>query len=209
MSAEGAPRMVDKNGEANKSGQKIQKHTVRFGSDLDLNVSGARLNMQSAEMDLHANKHQISGAVLDNSCSKQTYAAGELTLAGDSTINMSTTHLSQLINTPPNPLAVKAGITTVCAGSIITTQIPGALNGVDTVPTNSIIIAAGTINRKCGAGGYNLNVVAGAYNCTVATGPWATTVVAGAATLTVTAGAMALSAAAGIMQLTALTIKLN
>ena len=105
--------------------------------------------------------------------------------------------------------AVKAGITTVCAGSIITTQIPGALNGVDTVPTNSIIIAAGTINRKCGAGGYNLNVVAGAYNCTVATGPWATTVVAGAATLTVTAGAMALSAAAGIMQLTALTIKLN
>ncbi|AOO18728.1 baseplate hub subunit and tail lysozyme [Cyanophage S-RIM12_W1_12_0610] len=209
LSAEGAPRLVDKNGEANKSGQKIQKHTMRFGSDVDLNVSGARLNMQSAEMDIHANKHQISGAVMDNSCSKQTYAAGELTLAGDSTINMSTTHLTQLINTPPNPLAAKVGITTVCAGSIITTQIPGALNGVDTVPTNSIIIAAGTITRQCGAGGYNLNVAAGAYVCNVATGAWSTTVAAGAVTLTATAGAMALTATAGIMQLTALTIKLN
>jgi hypothetical protein len=209
LSAEGAPRMVDKNGKENSSGQSIQKHTVRFGSDLDLNVSGARLNMQSAEMDLHANKHQISGAVLDNSCSKQTYAAGELTLAGDSTINMSTTHLTQLINTPPNPLAAKVGITTVCAGSIITTQIPGALNGVDTVPTNSIIIAAGSITRQCGAGGYNLNVAAGAYVCNVAAGAWTTTVAAGAVTLTAGAGAMALTAAAGIMQLTALTIKLN
>ena len=209
MSAEGAPRLVDKNGEENSSGQKIQKHTMRFGSDVDLNVSGARLNMQSAEMDIHANKHQVSGASMDNSCSKQTYAAGELILAGDSTINMSTTHLTQLINTPPNPLAAKVGITTVCAGSIITTQIPGALNGVDTVPTNSIIIAAGTITRQCGAGGYNLNVGAGAYVCNVATGAWSTTVAAGAVTLTATAGAMAISAVAGIMQLTAATIKLN
>ena len=209
LSAEGGPRMVDKNGESNGSGQSIQKHTMRFGSDLDVNVTGARLNLQSAEMDLHANKHQISGGVLDNSCSKQTYAAGELTLAGDSTINMSTTHLTQLINTPPNPLAAKVGITTVCAGSIITTQTPGALNGVDTVPTNSIIIAAGTITRQCGAAGYNLNIGAGAYVCNVGAGAWTTTVGAGAATLTATAGAMALTAAAGIMQLTALTIKLN
>ncbi|BCV00307.1 MAG: hypothetical protein CM15mV34_0810 [Caudoviricetes sp.] len=47
LDAEGAPKVVDKHG--NKKNEKIQKHTIKFGSDVDMSVVGAKFELQGAE----------------------------------------------------------------------------------------------------------------------------------------------------------------
>jgi len=188
FSAEGAPRMVDKNGNTNSGQQKIQKHTVRFGSDVDINVSGAKMHMEMAEFDLAANKHIVTGA---NNVSKQTYAGAELNLTGDSAITVSTIHLTQLIN-QGNPLSVpaKSGITTLCNGSIITTQAPSV---TDPIPVYSIVNPVGNKVEDYGTG-YLMNIKAGGYVCNVAAGGLVQDVDAGAITINAKAGAVTMTA---------------
>ena len=207
LSAEGGPRLVDKNGENNSSGQKIQKHTVRFGSDLDLSIPGSKLHMEAAELETAANKHLITGALYTNNSSQQSYAAGTIHMAGESEIEIATPHLLQLINQnifdiPP----VKAGITTFCNGSIITTMNPSLL---DPVPTHSIINSLGSVNRVIGGGGYTCSIGAGNYYCNIATGNYVTNVLLGNWTTSVPVGNIALTCVLGVMKLTALTIYLN
>ena len=207
LSAEGGPRMVDKNGEANSSGQKIQKNTIRFGSDLDLSVPGSKLHMELAEYELSANKHLLAGALYTNNCGQQSYAGGTIHLAAESEMTVAAPHLLQLINqnvadTPP----VKAGITTLCNGSILTTMNPSAL---DPAPFHTITNTLGSMNRVVGGGGYSLKIGAGNYQADIATGNYVTNVAAGNWTTTVPAGNIALTCAAGNMKLTGLTIYLN
>ncbi|QIN97217.1 baseplate hub subunit and tail lysozyme [Synechococcus phage S-H25] len=203
LDATGAPQVVNKDGTPKNT--KIQKHTLKFASDVDMNVVGAPFKIQATEFNLAAQSTKFTGSIFENSYASQTMSGGDLVLSGDNTINVATTHLTQLINTNPLKLAAKSGITTICHGSILTTMNP-AKN--DPVPGYILSNITGAAKLNFGTG-YALDVITGGYSCNVKAGAWNTTVASGAASLIATAGNMTLTAPAGIMKLDAQSIFLN
>ena len=144
-----------------------------------------------AEFDLAANKHIVTGATMDNSVSKQTYAGGELNLTGDSSITLSTIHYTRLINQgSPTSVPAKSGITTLCNGSIITTQ---GVSITDPVPVYSIVNTVGNKIEDYGTG-YVMNIKAGGYVCNDTAGGLVQDVDAGAVSINAKAGAVAITA---------------
>ena len=104
LSAEGAP----------KKGGKIQKHAIKFGSDVDMSVVGAKLHFQSSELDLSATKTRITGRYFENTSDSQTYSGLEITLQSQNSIQVVTPHLLELIgveNTGTKKLRGKRSIT--------------------------------------------------------------------------------------------------
>ena len=55
LTAEGSPKA---NGD-------IQRHALKFGSDVDMSVVGAKLHFQSSELDLSATRTRITGSFLE------------------------------------------------------------------------------------------------------------------------------------------------
>ena len=70
LGAEGAPKVVDKKGE--KKIVKVQKHTLRFGSDVDVNTVGAKFELQGAEANIASTSTKITGSMFENSASQQS-----------------------------------------------------------------------------------------------------------------------------------------
>ena len=119
FTAEGAPKTVDKNGKA--VSDKIQKHALKFGSDVDMTVVGAKFELQSTETNLAAISTKITGNIFENNCHQQTMSGLELLMSADSSIEQVTPHLLQLINTESTSTAKKVtGIRTVVTGGIET-----------------------------------------------------------------------------------------
>ena len=87
FTAEGAP----------KSGAKMQKHALKFGSDVDMNVVGAKMHFESSELDLSATKTRVTGRYYENTSDSQTFSALEITLQSQSSIQVVTPHLLELI----------------------------------------------------------------------------------------------------------------
>jgi len=190
MNAQGAPKSVDKKGNAKNT--KVQKHTINFGSDVDFGSAGAKITFQGAELDIGSQSTKITGSSMECSSTVQKYAGGEILIAGDNSIELFTTSLYQIINFPATGPAAVSGIRTMCGGSIETVMIPGG-SGTDAIPRWILANPAGPMSITCGATGYNNNVLGGAYNVNsagiiVMTSGAATTLASGAAT-TITASA--------------------
>ena len=167
LGAEGSPTLVDPKGE--KKNTAVQKHTMRFGSDVDVNVVGAKFELQGAEANFASTSTKITGSMYENSCSQQSRSAAEQIFSGDNSIEIVTPHLVEMINTPPSvtPKAL-TGIRRFVGGSVETVMTPGA--SADAIPRYTIVNPSGPYSMTCGATGSNVNVTTGLYNVNVAAG---------------------------------------
>lgn len=201
LNAQGGPKQVDSKGKDAKDKDKIQKHSVTFGSDLDLNVSGANLKMQATQVEFTGRDIKIGGSSFLNSCKVSTHSCGEFVVNAGNAITMNTTTMVQNVNfLPPKP---GLGSYLVQVGGPITfTQIPG---GATKIPP-FVVTTPGPFTVSCAAGGAAFNVAAGAFSVAVAAG--AVSLKASAAVTAEAGGGMTLTAGA-TMILTAPTIKLN
>ena len=165
--AEGAPKVVDKQGESKNTA--VQKHTLRFGSDVDVNVVGAKFELQGAEANLASTSTKITGSMFENSSSQQSCSAAEMILSADNSIELVTAHLVEMINTPPSPIPkALTGIRRTVGGSVETVMTPGL--SADAIPRYTIVNPLGPYSLTCGATGYNCNVSTGLYNVNVGAG---------------------------------------
>ena len=167
LGAEGAPKVVDKKGE--KKNSKVQKHTIRFGSDVDLNTVGAKFELQGAEANIASTSTKITGSMYENSASQQSRSAAEQIFSGDNSIEIVTPHLVEMINTPPSPIPkALTGIRRFVGGSVETVMTPGL--SADAIPRYTIVNPLGPYSLTCGATGYNCNVATGMFNVNVGAG---------------------------------------
>ena len=200
--AEGSPKIVNKQGEAVST--KVQKHTMRFGSDLDINTVGAKLEFQGAECNLASISNKITGSVFENSSSNQSYSGAEVMIAGSNSIELSTPHLYEFINVPSVLPVLTTGITRLVGGSCETIMTPGL--STDAIPRYTVVNPVGPISMTCGATGYNCNVTTGAFNVNVAAGLINMNASAAA---TLAAGAALTLKAGGVVTVTGTSIFLN
>ena len=168
LGAEGAPKVVDGNGE--KKNEKVQKHTIRFGSDVDVNTVGAKFELQGAEANIASTSTKVTGSMFENSASQQSRSAAEQIFSGDNSIEIVTPHLVEMINSPPSPLPkAMTGIRRFVGGSVETVMTP-SVSGADAIPRYTIVNPVGPYSLTCGATGYNCNVTTGAFNVNVGAG---------------------------------------
>lgn len=168
LGAEGSPKIVDNQGE--KKSDKVQKHTIRFGSDVDINTVGAKFEVQGAEFNVGSISTKITSSTFEASGGNGSISYGETIISGDNSIELVTPHLVEMINTPPSPLNVGlTGIRRFVGGSVETIMTPASL-GADTIPRYTIVNPLGPYSLTCGATGYNCNVTTGLYNVNVAAG---------------------------------------
>ena len=76
-----------------------QKHAIKFGSDVDMNIVGAALEMHSAEFRLDSTVSKITGIQYENSYQQQSHSGLELTFNAESSVQIVTPHILELINT--------------------------------------------------------------------------------------------------------------
>jgi hypothetical protein len=76
-----------------------QKHAIKFGSDVDMNIVGAALEMHSSEFRLNSTVSKITGVQYENSYQQQSNSGLELTFNAESSIQIVTPHILELINT--------------------------------------------------------------------------------------------------------------
>jgi len=76
-----------------------QKHAIKFGSDVDMNIVGAALEMHSSEFRLNSTVSKITGIQYENSYQQQSNSGLELTFNAESSIQIVTPHILELINT--------------------------------------------------------------------------------------------------------------
>ena len=115
---------------------------------------------------------------------------------------MITTNLYQQINTPRNPLAMKSGITTICAGSVDTVLIPGG-SATDAIPRYTITNPSGPYSCVSGLTGHTITSTL--FTAAIA---GATTITAGKA-MTLASGAACTITATAAIKCLAATIHLN
>lgn len=201
LNASGAPKQVDSKGIEASDKDKIQKHVITLGSDLDLNVVGAGLKFNATNMELGARDLKLSGSSYENTFKTATYSPGEFVVNAGNAITMNTTTLTQNINIlPPKP--GMGGYYCNVGGPVNFTQIIG---GASAIPPFSVT-TPGPFLVQCAAGGASFTVGAGAFNVKVAAG--AISMTASAAVSIEAAAAMTLTAGA-VMKLTAASIFLN
>ena len=200
LNAQGAAKQVDNEGKEAKDAGKIQKHTMNFGSDLDINTSGAALKVNCINFELGARDCKLSGSSYENLYSTSSFSGGEHVINAGNAITMSTSTLTQDVNiTTPVGLG---GYTCTVGGPITFVQSPAVTGGLPpftiTTPGPFIAnVAAAGAAFNVGAGAFKVNVAAGLISMTAS---GAATVEAGGA-MTLTAGA--------VMKLTATSIFLN
>jgi len=166
--AEGSPTIVDPQGE--KKDTNVQKHTIRFGSDVDINTVGAKFEVQGAEFNVGSISSKFTSSVFESSGGQLSLSAGEVVLSGDNSIEVVTPHLVELINAEGVSLPkAMSGIRRVVGGSVETIMKPGG-SGADAVPRYTIANPLGPYSLTCGTTGYNCNVVTGFYNAEVLAG---------------------------------------
>ena len=105
LSAEGSP----------KASGKIQRHALKFGSDVDMSVVGAKFHFQSSELDLSATKSRFTGSFYENTNDVQVMSGLDISLHTQSSIQVVTPHLLELIGvenpTYPKSLRGKRSVT--------------------------------------------------------------------------------------------------
>ncbi len=204
LNAAGAPQVAPKEGASKNT--KIQKHVLSFGSDVDMNVAGAKFALQASEIELGAQAHKIAGASYENSCGNQSYGGGDLMFSANNAIHFHAVSEYHNINMISGSLiSAKAGIFNIVKGSIDSVLTPGS-GGADAIPRYSVSNPSGPINYTCGATGYNCSVTTGAYNVNVAAGLFR---IAASAVGTIEAKAALNLSSQGIVRVSGKSIFLN
>ena len=115
----------------------IQQHQLRFGSDVNMNVVGAKFELQSSESVISSTITKITGSMYENSCDQQNMSGLELNMSSESSISMVTPHLLQLINLEnyesPKRLT---GLRTVVRGGVELLMDPTDINNYRLSLTN-------------------------------------------------------------------------
>jgi hypothetical protein len=201
LNASGGPKQVDNKGEEKDDKDKIQKHVMSFGSDLDINVNGAGIKTNCINMEVGTRDLKISGSSYENTCKTATYSPGEMVINAGNAITMNTTTLTQNVNfLPPKPGL--GGYYCNVGGPVNFLQIIG---GASAIPPFSVT-TPGPFLVQCAAGGASFTVGAGAFNVKVAAGAIS---MSASAAATMEAGAAMTLTAGAIMKLTATSIFLN
>ena len=119
LHAAGGPKVkTDEKGKST-GGEKPQKHTINFGSDVEMKTQGATFKMHASEFQTTANKHTIGGGEFANECGTQNYAGGEFVISG-SMINVGCTGIQFNVN--PTMLPSTVGFNVNCGGPVTFTQ---------------------------------------------------------------------------------------
>ncbi len=188
MNAQGAPKQVDNNGSNADNSDKIQKHTIAFGSDLDVAVNGADFKLNAIATEFGSRDMKVACSSYENLGQTITFSGGEIVMNAGNAITMNTKTLTQAINIT-NPIGL-GGYTCTVAGPITFLQTPALTGGLPPFTAST----PGPMVFNAAAAGISMNVAAGA---------WAVNVAAGAATINCASGAISLTCAAGVMTLTA------
>ena len=188
MNAQGAPKQADAQGKDAEDKDKIQKHTISFGSDLDVAVNGADFKLNCIAGEFGMRDMKVACSTYENLGQTSTFSGGEFVINAGNAITMNTKTLTQAVNIT-NPIGL-GGYTCTVGGPITFLQTPAMAGGLPpftaTTPGPMVFTAA--------AAGISMNVAAGA---------WAVNVASGAATINCASGAISLTCAAGVMTLTA------
>ena len=190
MNAQGAPKQVDSQGKDAEDKDKIQKHTIAFGSDLDVAVNGADFKLNCIAGEFGMRDMKVACSTYENLGQTSTFSGGEFVINAGNAITMNTKTLTQAVNIT-NPIGL-GGYTCTVGGPITFLQTP-ALVGVAALPPFTAT-TPGPMIFNAAAAGISMNVAAGA---------WAVNVASGAATINCASGAISLTCAAGVMTLTA------
>ena len=149
--------------------ERAQKHTIRFGSDVDINAAGAKVGIQAAEIEL-AVVLESSGGNFESTGGNTTLSGGEVQIIGENSVDIITPCLYELINvSSPIPGLGKAGIFRTIKGSEQSTLLPGG-SVADAVPLYMVANPAGPIDMTCSVTGFNLRAITGAVNMNAVAG---------------------------------------
>ena len=170
LNAQGCPKMVDpKTGEVTNE-EDIKKHSLTFGSDVDMSITGASYNFQGSEFNIGAVTTKITGSNFEVSNTTTNIAGGEIILTGDNSIEVNTPSLTELINFPPPKIPkAKSGILRKVGGSMETYMTPGG-SAADAIPRHIVMNKAGYALHQNGISYTNI-VLAGAHNTITKAGP--------------------------------------
>jgi len=148
FTAEGAPMLSDGMTE-------VQKHAIKFGSDLDMNVVGAKFELQASELQMSSIATRITGNLYENSCQQQTNSAIEMINSSENSMVVSTPHLLQLINVENSAVTkLNTGIRTVIVGGSETYINPTNAQNYRIAPTD----ANAAYNEAITRGLYNVRI---------------------------------------------------
>jgi len=200
LNAQGAPKQVDNNGNDKGKKDKIQKHSMSFGSDLDIIVNGAGLKTNCTNLEVGARDIKISGSAYENTSKTATFSPGEFVVNAGNAITMNTATMTQNVNFPPVSLGSYGYLVNV-GGPITFVQTPSK------IPTPPFSITTpGPFLATCAAAGASFTVGAGAFNVKVAAGAIS---MGASAAVSMEAGAAMTLTAGAVMKLTAASIFLN
>ena len=188
MNAQGAPKQVDSQGKDAEDKDKIQKHTISFGSDLDVAVNGADFKLNCIAGEFGMRDMKVACSTYENLGQTSTFSGGEFVINAGNAITMNTKTLTQAVNIT-NPIGL-GGYTCSVGGPITFVQTPAMAGGLPPFTATT----PGPMVFNAAAAGISMNVAAGA---------WAVNVASGAATINCASGAISLTCAAGVMTLTA------
>lgn len=197
FNAQGAPKQVDNEGKEAKAKDKIQKHTITFGSDVDLSVVGAGLKANCMNMEIGARDLKLAGSSFVNKYSTITNTGGEFVVNAGNAITMNTGSLLQNIGVD-NPLPT-TGYYCNIGGPCLFTIASAATAPFTFTGPGAFIVNSATV-------GASFNIAAGAFNVNAAAG--AISMNASAAASITCSGAMTLTAGPS-MKLSAGSIFLN
>ena len=133
----------------------VQKHAIKFGSDLDMNVVGAKFELQASELQMSSIATRITGNLYENSCQQQTNSAIEMINSSENSMVVSTPHLLQLINVENSAVTkLNTGIRTVIVGGSETYINPTNAQNYRIAPTD----ANAAYNEAITRGLYNVRI---------------------------------------------------
>ncbi len=206
LSAEGAPQAFKKKGKGSK-GKRAQKHTIRFGSDLDVNVAGAKLGVQASELEMAAQSTKSTGGSFESSGGNTTLSGGEVQIIGENSVEIITPALYELINVNSLiPGLGKSGIFRTIKGSEQSFLLPGG-SAADAIPSYIVNNVAGPIDMTCSVTGFNVRAITGMINMNAVAG--LANLVSSTVTSITGGTAVNIHAVAGPVKITGVAIFLN
>lgn len=137
--AVGAPQVLPGAKGASGAPSKAQKHSVCFGSDVDISASGATIKMQATELNLSGMNTNL-GAPTGNlgiDSPAINIRGGDIVLTASNTITNTCLKEVHLINSPPAKLAATTGFFANVFGPVDWVLLP-ALSGDGVIPKYTV-----------------------------------------------------------------------
>lgn len=168
VTAVGAPQQKDANGKDPGKSNKIQKHMIKFESDVDISSSGGQLKINATNGNMNTMNTTVgapTGNVEMNGPSVNI-RGGDVLISANNTFTTYSTAQWHFVNVPPIPKA-KSGVFWEVMGPY--DIILGPAPSIDPIPRFSVV-TPGPFLVTCKAGGALFKVGAGAFVAKVAAG---------------------------------------